>query len=793
MEDLLQDLNPEQRQAVVTTDGPLLVLAGAGSGKTRVIVHRIAYLVRGGVPPWGILAVTFTNKAAGEMRERLAKMLGDREEFYGRPWVSTFHSLGASILRREGEKLGLTRDFTIYDDGDQISLARRVLRELNRDSDAGSARDLLSAVDRHKNGMDDGPVSDDTLAAISRYQNGLRAANAVDFGDLLSLPLELFERFPDVLEHYRRRFSHVLVDEFQDTNQVQYDLLKLLKPPPDANLCVVGDDDQSIYRWRGAEVGNILGFESDYPAAKVVRLTQNYRSDGNILAAAAAIIAKNPHRHVKELWTSRGAGERLSVLYAQNEHDEAARIAGTLRALRAEGLPYGEMAIFFRINAQSRVLEEALRVGRIPYVIVRGRSFYEQAEIKDAIAYLRLSVNPRSDVDLLRVVNTPPRGLGDTTLERVAQYASARHLALYDALAEPRIQEIPDLNSGARGRLAAFRDLLVRLGTLAEAGSAAETTQGVLTQSGMLDRLAEQADQGAGQKAEEARQRHGNLMELVGAAREADERFAVSGRGGDPRERGTGTNPETPLLSFLEQVALIGDADGATEADRVSVMTLHAAKGLEFDAVIIAGMEEGIFPISRAIGFGASAEDEHEERRLAYVGFTRARHRLFLAAARTRALFGQVKFNPPSRFLLDVPGNLLDQSVVAPARDFSVSRGDAYDNGYSIDRSYDQTAQGSWQGGGWSGGRGRVQTRGRTRHSGAGRGVAEWNSARKTATAVTRVESVDWPTGAGVIHPTFGIGRIVAADGEGGEAKLTIQFRGAGEKRIVARFVKRVG
>ncbi len=700
MEDLLEKLNPEQRAAVTQTDGPILVLAGAGSGKTRVIVHRIAYLVTvRHVPPWAILAVTFTNKAAGEMRERLAPMLGDTEEFYGRPWVSTFHSMGASILRREGEKLGLGRDFTIYDDGDQMSLARRVLRELNRESDAGAARDLLSAIDRHKNGMDDGPLGDDTLDAISRYQNALRAANAVDFGDLLSLPLELFEKHPDVLAHYRRRFSHVLVDEFQDTNQIQYRLLKLLMPPPSANLCVVGDDDQSIYRWRGAEVGNILGFERDYPAATVIPLTQNYRSDGNILAAAAAVIAKNPHRHKKELWTSRAAGEPISVLYAQDERDEGMRIVDALRGLRADGVPYGEMAIFFRINAQSRVLEEALRIGRVPYVIVRGRSFYEQAEIKDAIAYLRLSVNPRSDVDLLRVVNSPPRGIGDTTLERVSQYASERHLSLYDALAEQRLSEIPDLNSGARGRLAAFRTLLNDLGTIASAGSAAETTQTVLTKSGMLDRLTGLANQGAGAKSDEARERHENLMELVGAAREADERFAVAAGAQD--DRNLQGNASTPLLSFLEQVALIGDADGATGVDRVSVMTLHAAKGLEFDAVFIAGLEEGVFPHNRALAYNAVPEEMHEERRLAYVGFTRARHRLFLAAARARALFGELKFNPPSRFMLDVPEALLDQKVVTPARDFGMSRGDAYSNGYSIDRSYDQTAgQGSWQGSG---------------------------------------------------------------------------------------------
>ncbi len=768
MADLLESLNPEQRQAATTTDGALLVLAGAGSGKTRVIISRIAYLVQAlGVRPWAILAVTFTNKAAGEMRERLEKQLGPEARDV---WVSTFHSLGASILRREGERLGLTRSFTIYDDDDQISLAKRVLKDANREADQSAARDLLSAIDRFKNGVGDGELGEETRAAMARYQSALRAANAVDFGDLLTLPVELFERFPEVLDHYRRRFSHLLVDEFQDTNLIQYRLLQLLCPPPKGNLCVVGDDDQSIYRWRGAEVANILGFENDY-AATVVRLTQNYRSDGNILAAAAAVIAKNPHRHAKELWTQREPGAPVALSYARNEHDEGDRIADALRTLRAEGMSYGDMAVFFRINAQSRVLEEAFRVHRIPYVIVRGRSFYERAEIKDAVSYLRLSMNPRSDVDLLRVLNSPPRGIGDTTVDRLTAHAAGRRLSVYDALTEAELAAVEGLNAGARARLIAFRALLDELGQVATGGGAGETAQAALTKSGMLERLAKQ-------QTEEAKERHENLMELVGAAREADERYAVRTFDAAPTEAPSAS----PLLQFLEQVSLLGDADGETTAERVSVMTLHAAKGLEFEGVVIAGAEEGVFPHNRALGFAAAPEEMHEERRLAYVGFTRARKRLILSLAQSRTLFGQIKFNPPSRFVLDIPEELLEQRGAAlPSREAQRTS-----NGYAVDRSYDQT----WSSGRGTGGGG-YQKR-RSTPSGGERSTAAWNASRKTATAtVTRVESLDWPGGLAVTHPTFGLGKIVSAEGNGADAKVTVRFGSVGEKRIVARFLKR--
>jgi DNA helicase-2/ATP-dependent DNA helicase PcrA len=770
---LLDPLNPEQRAAVTHPRGPLLVLAGAGSGKTRVIVHRIAYLVEGiGTPPWAILAVTFTNKAAGEMRERLQKLLGPA----GRDvWVSTFHSAGASILRREAPSTVLARNFTIYDDDDQIALAKRVLRDAGRESEAAAARDLVSTVDRLKNGMvDAADLTADLRDLTVRYDVALRAANAADFGDLLALPVDLFDRHPDVLARYRQRFAHVLVDEFQDTNRMQYRLLEQLCPPP-GNLCVVGDDDQSIYRWRGAEVENILGFEDDYPTASVVRLTQNYRSDGNILKAAAAVIQKNPHRHPKELWTAREAGERVNVILAQDEREEARRIGEALRRLREQGTPYGEMAVFFRINAQSRLIEEGLRLGEVPYVIVRGRSFFERAEIKDAIAYLRLMVNPRSDVDLLRVLNSPPRGIGDTTVDRLTSHALSRSLSVYDALGPEELARIPDLAAPARGRLARFRALLDDLAQAASSGSAGSAMQEVLKRSGMLERYRQVGG-------EEGEERVENLYELVRAAREADERSALIAQ----------DSGDSPLLSFLEQVSLIADADGEGGGDRVSVMTLHAAKGLEFTVVAIVGMEEGVFPHTRALRSEsqslADPEEMHEERRLCYVGFTRARRRLILSASYSRALFGQLRFNPPSRFLTDVPPELMDQNVPQWAPSARPRVGAGEDGAFTIDRSYDQT---HWQGG--SGGstpafRRSGYARGARAHR-PGMRPADFQAQRKAKTVV--VENPDWPLNTWVSHASFGSGRVIAADGEGADAKLTIRFERGGEKRIIARFVRR--
>jgi DNA helicase-2/ATP-dependent DNA helicase PcrA len=760
---LLEDLNPPQREAVLHGDGPLLVLSGAGSGKTRVITRRVAHLVQvRRVFPWRILAVTFTNKAAREMRERLVQLLGAQANDLV---VSTFHSSAAMILRREAEHVGLTRSFVIYDDGDQLNVVKRAMREAGIEQSM-QPREILHRIDQEKNaarlpehmqvepGDERGMLVRRVYAA---YQERLRAANAVDFGDLLLLLVTLFRKRPDVLENYRRRFHHVLVDEFQDTNPVQYELLKLLAPPPSANLVVVGDDDQSIYRWRGADVDNILGFPRQYPGAKVVKLEQNYRSDQNILTAAHEVISKNTRRMPKKLWSDRQRGENLSLLLNRDERAEAQEVARQILALQREGfIKFSSMAVFYRVNAQSRVLEEALRLARVPYTLVSGRSFYDRVEVRDASAYLRLMVNPRSDADLLRIINTPARGIGDTTVEKVTDSANSRGVSLYEALAQP--ETIPGLNTTAVKRLKGFRGLLTSLATFAlDAKDAASAVEQMLRETKLVETLqAEGSD--------ESQTRAENLREFLGAAQEFDlnrAAAAVAAAQNAPPE----VPPEVdaapltadvpPLQAFLEQISLVGEADAEVGEGRVALMTLHAAKGLEFDAVFLTGMEDGVFPHARALK-GEDPDDGEEmaeERRLCYVGFTRARKRLFVSLAQCRSLFGELRYNPPSRFLRDVPPALFgisEQDVAEPPRASPMAppRRRTYeeDEGPRIDRSYSQASDMDGVGGDVRGMR--------------------------------------------VRHEQFGTGRVVATDGSGPNAKVTVEFGGGvGLKRVIARFL----
>lgn len=759
---LLEDLNPPQLEAVLHGDGPLLVLSGAGSGKTRVITRRVAYLVTARrVFPWRILAVTFTNKAAREMRERLTQLLGSQANDLV---VSTFHSSAAMILRREAEHVGLTRSFVIYDDGDQLNVVKRAMRDAGIEVPM-QPREILNRIDQEKNaarlpehmqvepGDERGQVIRKVYAA---YQERLRTANAVDFGDLLLLLVTLFRTRPDVLENYRRRFTHVLVDEFQDTNPVQYALLKQLAPPPSANLVVVGDDDQSIYRWRGANVDNILNFPQEYPGAKVVKLEQNYRSDQNILTAAHEVISKNTRRMPKKLWSDRQKGETLSLLLNRDERSEAQEVARQILALQREGfIKFSSMAVFYRVNAQSRVLEEALRLARIPYTLVSGRSFYDRAEVRDASAYLRLMVNPRSDADLLRIINTPARGIGDTTVERVTDFANEKGVSLYEALAQP--EEIPSLNSTAVKRLKVFRNLLSSLATFAKgAKDAASAVDEMLRETKLVETLqAEGSD--------EAQTRAENLKEFLGAAQEFDlnrAAAAVQAAQNPPAEvppevdAAPLTADTPPLQAFLEQISLVGEADAEVGEGRVALMTLHAAKGLEFDAVFLTGLEDGVFPHARALKGEDpdDSEDMAEERRLCYVGFTRARKRLFVSLAQCRSLFGELRYNPPSRFLRDVPPALFgisEQDVPEPPRAVAVAprkRTWDEDDGPRIDRSYSQASD-------MDGVTGDVR-------------------------------------GMRVRHEQFGTGRVVSTDGSGPNAKVTVEFGGGvGLKRVIARFL----
>jgi DNA helicase-2/ATP-dependent DNA helicase PcrA len=691
-------LNPQQLEAVCHGAGPLLILAGAGSGKTRVLTHRIAHLLREKLArPAEVLAVTFTNKAAGELRERVAKLVGPEAE---RLWVATFHAAGARLLRREAEALSLPRTFAIYDEGDALAETKRACQDLG--VDVGTARQHLSRIDRWKNlGVLPGSVQvpewdvpgKQAIRVYDRYQKALQSGGAVDFGDLIVRVIELFAKYPEIEERYASRFRYLLVDEFQDTNPAQYALLRRLAKVH-GNLCVVGDDDQSIYRWRGAEVSNILDFARHFPGTKVIKLEQNYRSTGRILAAAHAVIEKNERRSEKKLWTALGEGEKIRVAVLADEREEAARVAQELQAEHARGTSYAQMAVFYRVNAQSRALEDALRARRVPHRIVRGRSFYDRAEVKDVAAYLRLCLNPRSDIDLLRIVNTPARGIGDTTVERLRASAARTGLSLWEAISA--MDEDPELAASAKAKLAPFRELLQRLGDKVRAAQgAAESIEIVLEDTGYTDRLRLEGPEGE--------DRLENLRELIGAAREFDTTWDLARRGelpaaeparpalapgalgsGEmPEEREPGDRPDagaalaaafgdldedlpsTPLLGFLEQLALVGDADAAEGGERASLMTLHAAKGLEFDAVWMTGLEERVFPNSRSLGQQGpnreateDPEEMAEERRLCYVGMTRARKKLTLTLARCRSLFGELRFNPPSRFLQEVPEEL---------------------------------------------------------------------------------------------------------------------------------------
>lgn len=790
--DFTRDLNPAQAEAVRHGDGPMLVLAGAGSGKTRVIVHRIARLVREArVVPWQILAVTFTNKAAGEMRERLEGLLGlDAREL----WVQTFHAFGARFLRREAGAAGLPPAFAIYDDDDQIRLVKRIFAELGvEDGEPLTARQALSRIDRWKNAVL-GPAEVQVggydvegrlgVQVYEKYEAALRRAGAVDFGDLLLLPVKLLDADERLRARWAGRFRYLLVDEFQDTNPVQYRLLRLLAAPR-MNVCVVGDDDQSIYRWRGADVGNILGFDKDFPGAVVVKLEQNYRSTKTILEAAHAVISRARRRREKQLWTLASPGAPLALLVGEDEAGEAHQIARAIHAEHGRGTPWDEIAVLYRTNAQSRALETNLRADRVPCVVVRGQSFYDRAEVKDAAAYLRLALNPSSDLDLERVVNRPPRGIGDKTVERLRAHAASAGVSLFEALHDR--EAIADLKPAARRALGEFTALLEGLHRDVAALEAGIAVQEALTRSGLLARL--EADH-----SDEAVERAENLASLVGAAREFDESLLGEPDPTDPDE----VRPP-PLARFLEQVALLGEADGPAPEGQVKLMTLHAAKGLEFEAVFLAGLEDGTLPHERPWSDQTAAERaeaEDEERRLCYVGMTRAKQRLTLSLARRRIGFqdggASYRQTAPSRFLRDLPPDLFGEAVAREVR----SREQAPAARAPVVRRHPGSLEGEphieldgadgFEGPGpGEGGPGRPPRR---TSAGAGRGEPTVDYSFDQ-----RAESAGAPFARGerVVHPSLGEGTVLACEGAGQNAKATVFFDEAGEKRVVARFLQR--
>jgi DNA helicase-2/ATP-dependent DNA helicase PcrA len=642
--DLLADLNPPQREAVAHPGGPLLILAGAGSGKTRVLAYRVAHLLRERqVPPGRILAVTFTNKAANEMRERVDRLLGGG--ITRAMWIGTFHHICSRILRRSGDRIGIDRNFVIYDDDDQRSVLRRVLRDLGLDDRRFPPGVMLAFIDKAKNEALDhlayaqqaSGFYEEIVARVYRaYQTALREANALDFDDLLLGALQLFDEAPDVLAEYQERFQHVLVDEYQDTNHAQYLIVKRLADKH-RNLCVVGDDDQSIYRWRGADIRNILDFERDYPDVTVIKLEQNYRSTKSILAAAGGVIAHNPHRHAKRLWTANPPGDLLSFYEAYDGHDEARMIADEIRRLR-DGLRYRDMVVLYRTNAQSRLFEEQfLRVG-IPYTIVGGVRFYERKEVRDLIAYLRLALNPGDDASFSRVINVPRRGIGDISLQRLAAFAQRQGLGLLEALARPEgTAELPKAAQRAAGD---FVGLMERLRDRVLRVRATDLLEGAIVETGYQQMLeAEGTDEAYG--------RLENLRELVTVAQEFEN-----------------TTGETTLEAFLQHLALVTDLDTwQQDVDRTTLMTLHSAKGLEFAVVFLAGLEEGLFPHARSLEEEGGLE---EERRLCYVGMTRAKQRLYISHARNRTIFGTTTPAIASRFLDEIPPELIAKVQKTP-------------------------------------------------------------------------------------------------------------------------------
>ena len=734
---LLEGLNPQQSAAVTHAGGPLLVVAGAGSGKTRVLTRRIAYLMaRRNVAPYEILAITFTNKAAGEMKERVGELVGSVAKSM---WVSTFHSACVRILRQEANRLGYSNTFSIYDSADSQRLITIVAKELNLDPKRYPARAFQSVISNAKNEL---LSPQDYLKAASNqfeqvvadvytiYQGRLMRANAMDFDDLILKTVEVLQRYPEAKARFRSRFRHVLVDEYQDTNHAQYILVKELvgtelEGTAPAELCVVGDADQSIYGFRGATIRNILQFELDYPNATTVLLEQNYRSTQNILNAANAVITKNESRKEKNLWSDAGAGSPLTGYVAESEHDEANFIADEIRSLQRDGNSTpGETAIFYRTNAQSRVLEEVFMRMALPYKVVGGLRFYERREVKDLLAYLRVLANCEDEISLRRIINIPKRGIGDTSLDYVDQFANSYGISFWQGLL--RCNEITSVPARAAQAITEFTSMISALSVLVEAKvKPSVIVEAALEQSGLLKELADSTDPQDEVRVE-------NLKELVAVSMEYEERSFEE----------LGEDEEISLAGFLEKVSLVADADEIPEGEDhggvVTMMTLHTAKGLEFPTVFLTGMEDGIFPHSRT--FDDKNEIE-EERRLAYVGLTRARERLYISRAEYRSTWGAPNYNPPSRFLDEIPEDVI------------VWRNQSSD---SLISSMTKKS--------------RIATAPPPRATGK------------------KSMAMELAVGERVSHDTFGLGTVVAVAGAGDKAEATINFGQYGEKRLLLRY-----
>ena len=751
MNPLLNGMNDRQAEAVQTTEGPLLIMAGAGSGKTRVLTHRIAYLIdEKMVNPWNILAITFTNKAAREMKERAAALNPATQDCL----IATFHSMCVRILRREADHIGYNRNFTIVDPGEQRTLMKRILKNLNLDPKKWNERAILGTISNAKNDLIDevayanmaGDMYTEIVAkCYTAYQKELRQSEAMDFDDLIMLTLRLFDQNPDVLTYYQQRYQYIHVDEYQDTNHAQYQLVKLLASRF-KNICVVGDADQSIYGWRGADMQNILDFEKDYPEAKVVLLEENYRSTKTILQAANEVIRNNRNRRPKNLWTQNEDGEEIVYYRANDEQDEALFVARTIDQLSREGYSHKDFAVLYRTNAQSRTVEEALLKSNIPYTMVGGTKFYSRKEIRDVISYLNLIANPSDNISYERVVNEPKRGVGPGTVDKIRDFAVSQEISLLEASANIMLSPVKGKTAQA---VYEFANLILDLRERLDDYSVTELVELVLKKTGYSAALAAQATL-------ESQARIENIEEFLSVTKNFDE------------------NPDNPtdetgldkLSRFLNDLALIADTDdGNTESSEVTLMTLHAAKGLEFPVVFLVGMEENVFPLSRA----SEDEDElEEERRLAYVGITRAERILYLTNANSRLLYGRTNYNQPTRFLREISSDLLNyQGLARPANSsFKVSYTNSDTNKFGQGMSLAQALQ---------------ERKRQAAPSSISMGSLPFGKSNQPSKT-----DVAWAIGDIAHHKKWGDGTVLAVSGSGNSQELKINFPEVGLKKVLA-------
>ena len=749
---LLEGMNDRQKEAVQHTQGPLLIMAGAGSGKTRVLTHRMAYiLAEEEVHPWNILAITFTNKAAREMKERVSQLVGPQAEDM---WVSTFHSMCVRILRRDIELLGYQRSFTICDPSEQQTAMKRILKKLDIDSEKYDYRMILNRISQAKNDLEDveefskkytGYVEQIIAKCYREYQKELAKSMTLDFDDLIMLTVQLFQKHPETLQYYQQKFQYIHVDEYQDTNHAQYRLVTMLAKKF-KNICVVGDADQSIYGWRGADMSNILEFEKDYQNAKVVLLEQNYRSTKTILQAANHVIENNVNRKVKKLWTENEEGQAITYYRAQSEQDEGRYVLSQIQSLLRDGYHYDDFAILYRTNAQSRVMEENLLKSNIPFRLVGGQRFFERLEIKDLLAYLRLIVNSQDDLSFRRIVNSPKRGIGATSLAKLSDFAEVYQFSLLEASLQTTLSP---LSGKAAKALEKFATTIEELRKMQEFLSISEFVEQVIEKTGYLTSLEQQHTMEADARIE-------NIQEFISVAKQFEQ------------DRLEEESEESPLLQFLTDLSLVSDVDSDDGDGRmVTLMTLHAAKGLEFPVVFIIGLEEGIFPSSRSI---MEHDDVEEERRLAYVGITRAEQKLFLTNAYSRLLYGRTQTNRPSRFVLEIGEELFDskqqQSYGSTSRQTASFGSKTSSSGSLFDKYREKSQATAYQ-----------------------PKVVQPSSIQPVRKQIVAAnDGAVWKVGDKVMHKKWNVGTVVKVTGEGTNQEIDVAFAGMGIKRLLASF-----